>query len=914
MRTLLMPLRDVTGPDTAVAHFNSVAGGGFIDREIGGSSGAGAAGSSGGPSSSTAVGSSGAAGSFVINVTYDQAPSTLPSGFVAAINYVVSYYESIFTSSATVNIDVGYGEIDGQSLGSGALGESETYIDSDSYSQVVTALKSNATSSAQQAAYATLPATSPLTNGTLWLATAEEKALGLIPASSDIDGYVGFSSVYPFSYSANVAPPSGEYYFIGVVEHEFSEVMGRDLFLGDGIAGTTSYSVMDLFRYSAPGERDLTATPPVANTAYFSIDNGNTNFASWNTSPNGDLGDWASTARADAYLAFSPSGQVNSVTSTDLELMNILGYQESTSTSSSGPSVVSGGVIYYVSSGQSASGINVLSGGILEVVFGGVSISAVVSGGGEIANNGLASGTQVSGGLDYVLNGAEETGATLFNGGLEVVEAGGVASGAVVSSGGELANYGLASGTRINAGGTDLVQGGGEEVGATIGSGGIEIIDAGGVASGAVILVGSEIANYGSAAHTQVSGGLDYVLGGAEETDATIAGGGVEVVEPGGVISGAVILSGGEIANYGSASGTRISGGGTDYVQSGAQEVGATITSGGLDVVDAGGFTNGALVLRGGEVVNNGLASGTQVSGGVDYIQGGAKEVGATIASGGIDVVGVGGVANGAVVSSGGEFVNNGSASGTRVSGGLDYVLGGAQETAATIASGGTDIVEAGGVTNGTVISSGGVLINYGTALGARLSGGLDYLQVGATESNTTIAGGGIDVVEAGAIANGAVVSSGGYEYVEAGGTASGVTISGGTVDVISGGVFSGTVIFSSSGELILSVSQNFHGLVAGFSGTSVEMDLLDIPYVASGGTAAATTVTWNQIVSGSSGSGTLTVSGGGHVANITLIGQYATGNFSISSDGNGGTLVTDPPITAGQTAQQTLTTPPHHA
>ncbi len=86
-------------------------------------------------------------------------------------------------------------------------------------------------------------------------------------------------------------------------------------------------------------------------------------------------------------------------------------------------------------------------------------------------------------------------------------------------------------------------------------------------------------------------------------------------------------------------------------------------------------------------------------------------------------------------------------------------------------------------------------------------------------------------------------------------------------------------------------------------------MDLQDITYVASGG-SGATTVSWTQLVSGSSGSGTLTVSGGGHVANITLLGQYATGNFSISSDGNGGTLVTDPPITPTDSA--TVLVKPH--
>ena len=49
---------------------------------------------------------------------------------------------------------------------------------------------------------------------------------------------------------------------------------------------------------------------------------------------------------------------------------------------------------------------------------------------------------------------------------------------------------------------------------------------------------------------------------------------------------------------------------------------------------------------------------------------------------------------------------------------------------------------------------------------------------------------------------------------------------------------------------------------------------------------------------SGNSSSGTLSVTDGSHTANILLLGQYVAGNFNIASDGTGGTLVTDPPVT----------------
>jgi len=43
----------------------------------------------------------------------------------------------------------------------------------------------------------------------------------------------------------------------------------------------------------------------------------------------------------------------------------------------------------------------------------------------------------------------------------------------------------------------------------------------------------------------------------------------------------------------------------------------------------------------------------------------------------------------------------------------------------------------------------------------------------------------------------------------------------------------------------------------------------------------------------------TLTVSSGAAVENLTLLGQYSLANFSATSDGAGGTLITDPPVSS---------------
>ena len=254
---------------------------------------------------------------FVINVTYDQSVNSLPAGFVAAVNYVVSYYESIFTSATTVNIDVGFGEIAGQAMAPGALGESETFLSSYSYSTV-----RNAMASVNPAAAATMPSSMPV-SGTMWVPTSEARALGLSVPATSFDGYAGFTNAVPFTYDPNNRAVAGAYDFIGVVAHEFSEIMGRIDLFGASIGGTTGYTPLDMFHYVAAGVHTYTGQA----TNYFSVDGGITNLDNFNTTPGGDLGDWASSAGNDAYLAFSSSGRANTVSQTDITEMNALGYR-----------------------------------------------------------------------------------------------------------------------------------------------------------------------------------------------------------------------------------------------------------------------------------------------------------------------------------------------------------------------------------------------------------------------------------------------------------------------------------------------------------------------------------------------------------------------------------------------------------
>jgi autotransporter passenger strand-loop-strand repeat protein len=492
------------------------------------------------------------------------------------------------------------------------------------------------------------------------MTTAEEKALGLLSANDPaIDGYVGFSSVFPFSYSPTAAPAPNQFYFVGVVEHEISEVLGRSSVLGDGIGGTTSYSIMDLFRYSAPNVRDLTVTPPSPYTsAYFSINNGNTNLDNWSTNPNGDIGDWSASAGADAFLAFDPSGQINGITPTDLTLMNVLGWDSPLS------NTVISDETAIISAGQTISGATILNLGVLDILSGGFAVGTTDSvGGADLISGGTASNTTVgSGGTEAVFNGGRAISTTVLGGGVQYVMSGGTASGTTDRGGADIVLAGgVESGTRVSSGGTEVVSSGGRSISTTVLAGGVQYVLSGGTASG-----------------TTDSGGADIVLAGGVESGTRVSGGGTEVASSGGILLSATVLASGVqyVLSGGIASGTTDSGG-VDFILAGGTESGTRVSSGGTEVVSNGGHSLAASVFAGGVefVLSGGLASGTIVNGGSEQVLSGGIASGTTVSNGGFLMVSAGGTINGATISGATVEIASGGLTGTNA---ITYVGGAA--------------------------------------------------------------------------------------------------------------------------------------------------------------------------------------------------------------------------------------------
>ena len=77
---------------------------------------------------------------FTIKITWDSSVNTAPAGFTTDILAAVRYLESEFDNPVTINVNVGYGEIANGTLAGGDLGESETFLQSVSYTALRGAL------------------------------------------------------------------------------------------------------------------------------------------------------------------------------------------------------------------------------------------------------------------------------------------------------------------------------------------------------------------------------------------------------------------------------------------------------------------------------------------------------------------------------------------------------------------------------------------------------------------------------------------------------------------------------------------------------------------------------------------------------------------------------------------------------
>ena len=259
-----------------------------------------------------------------INLIDDSSVSAAPAGFTAAVAAAAQFLDNLITSPITVNILVGWGEDDNgtypisgntASLGGAVAGIGATY------SQLRSDLIASASTATDEFAVASLPTSDPTNGASFFVSNAIAQALGILPADdSATEGAIGFNSNLSWNFSTSGQAVPGEISLVDDAELELTHALGMEL--GDA----TDDTAMMLFRYSAPGVRQLTVNGFLTPPAYFSIDGGNTDLDNYDTSSDSTLWDPATTG--NDTLA-NPYDSVFSLT--DATELNVLGFDVNTS-------------------------------------------------------------------------------------------------------------------------------------------------------------------------------------------------------------------------------------------------------------------------------------------------------------------------------------------------------------------------------------------------------------------------------------------------------------------------------------------------------------------------------------------------------------------------------------------------------
>ena len=239
---------------------------------------------------------------------------TVTDAYRSAVISAEHELQSHFTNQVTVSVDFAY-----SSLGAGVSGQNSFGTTSVSYASFSAALRGHATSGDDLVAVNGLPFTDPSGGAGFAIPTSEARILGLAIQKNTIDDTVTLNSSLNFSFGQDA---------IGVIEHEVTEgVFGRTASLGfDG----TQWNPLDLFRFTASGQRDFTGGSDGVAT-FFGLDAAHVSSLAYHNSISAtgvfdgkDLGDWGST-RGDAFGPGGP-GSPGVMSAVDLQVLDVLGW------------------------------------------------------------------------------------------------------------------------------------------------------------------------------------------------------------------------------------------------------------------------------------------------------------------------------------------------------------------------------------------------------------------------------------------------------------------------------------------------------------------------------------------------------------------------------------------------------------
>ncbi|MFL5294945.1 MAG: NF038122 family metalloprotease [Phenylobacterium sp.] len=239
--------------------------------------------------------------------------ATVTPEYRGAVLQAENFLQAHFTDTVTVNIHFGFADLGAKFSGQNSYSQINV-----SYSQLVGALASHATTADDRTAIAGLPASDPSGGTGFAIPIAQAVILGLAPQTNAQNDSVTLNSSSGFTFGQDA---------VGVLEHEITEgVFGRSASLG--FSGR--WATLDLFRFNAFGERDFTGGSEGVPT-FFGIDANHLTGLQYHGSINAqgvddnfDLGDWDHT-RGDAFGPGGPSSP-GVVTAADLQVLDVIGW------------------------------------------------------------------------------------------------------------------------------------------------------------------------------------------------------------------------------------------------------------------------------------------------------------------------------------------------------------------------------------------------------------------------------------------------------------------------------------------------------------------------------------------------------------------------------------------------------------
>jgi hypothetical protein len=240
--------------------------------------------------------------------------ASVTDAYRGAVIAAENFLQSHFTNSVTVSINFDYA-----ALGAGFSAENNFSSTPVSYAAFANALRTHATTADDAIAVNGLPATDPSKGAGFDVPTTEARILGLAAQTNSIDDSVTLNSSLNFTFGQDA---------IGALEHEITEgVFGRTASLG---FAETRWNPLDLFRFTATGQRDFTGGSDGVPT-FFGLDPTHVSALQFHNSINAagvndgfDLGDWDHT-RGDAFGPGGP-GSPGTISAIDLQVLDILGW------------------------------------------------------------------------------------------------------------------------------------------------------------------------------------------------------------------------------------------------------------------------------------------------------------------------------------------------------------------------------------------------------------------------------------------------------------------------------------------------------------------------------------------------------------------------------------------------------------